>query len=68
VVCAKSQSGIAEIAEEKDRLVLRLWQHDGIFHALRTDSEICEKIRQTFAKKEVLSFTYNAQLRILSVL
>jgi hypothetical protein len=63
----KSMSGIKEILEEGDRLAIAFWMHDGIFHAPLTDLEVCAKIRAACQKNEMLSFTFDAKLRILSV-
>jgi hypothetical protein len=63
----KSMSRIKEIQKEGYRLVIAFWEHDGIFHALRTDREVCAKIREAYQKNEVVSFTFDAKLRILTV-
>jgi predicted metal-dependent HD superfamily phosphohydrolase len=63
----KSMSRIKEILEEGDRLAIAFWMHDGIFHALLTDREVCAKVREACQKNEMLSFTFDAKLRILSI-
>ena len=60
-------SQIKEIREKGDRLVIAFFKHDGIFHALRIDHEVCVKVREAYQKSEAVSFTYDARLRILSV-
>ncbi len=63
----KSTSRIKRIQEDTDRLVIAFLKHDGIFHALLTDQEVCGKVREAYQEKNPLSFTYDAKLRILSV-
>lgn len=63
----KSMSRIDKILEKDDRLVVAFMKHDGIFHALLTDQEVCAKVREACQKNEMLSFTFDAKLRILSV-
>ena len=63
----KSMSLIKEIQEEGDRLEIAFFKHAGIFHARLTDQEVCAKVREAYQKNEVVSFTYDAKLRILSV-
>jgi hypothetical protein len=60
-------SRIKAIQEEGDRLVIAFLKHDGIFHALLTDREVCGKVREAWQKNEVVWFTFDAKLRILSV-
>ena len=63
----KSMSRIKAIQEEGDRLVIAFLKHDGILHAQLTDWEVCGRVREACQKNEVVSFTYDAKLRILSV-
>ena len=63
----KSMSRIKEILEEGDRLMIAFWMHDGIFHVLLTDREVCAKVREACQENEMLSFTFDAKLRILSL-
>jgi len=63
----KSMSPIEEIQEKGDRLVIAFLKHDGIFHALLTGQEVRAKVRDAYQKNKVVSFTYDAKLRILSV-
>jgi hypothetical protein len=60
-------SRIKAIQEEGDRLAIAFFKHAGIFHALLTDQEVCRRVREACQKNEVVSFTYDAKLRILSV-
>ncbi len=63
----KSASPIKYTLEEGNRLVIAFFKHDGIFHARLRDREVCAKVREAHQKNEVLSFTFDAELRILSV-
>ena len=63
----KSMSRIKAIREEGDRLVIAFLKHDGILHAQLTDREVCGRVREACQKNEVVSFTYDAKPRILSV-
>ena len=63
----KSMSRIDKILEKDDRLVVAFMKHDGIFHALLTDQEVCAKVREAYQKNEMLSFTFDAKLRVLSI-
>ena len=58
--CLRSVSRIKQI-------VIAFLKHDGIFHALWIDQEVCAKLREVCQENEVVSFTYDAKLRILSV-
>ena len=62
----KSMSRIKAIQEE-DRLAIAFLKHDGILHAQLTDREVCGRVREACQKNEVVSFTYDAKPRILSV-
>jgi hypothetical protein len=42
-------------------------KHNGIFHVMLTDQEVCAMVRAAYQKDEVVSFTFDAKLRILSV-
>ena len=63
----RSVSPIKNIQEQRDRLVIAFLKHDGIFHALLTDRELCAKVREAYQNNTVVAFTYDAKLRILSV-
>jgi hypothetical protein len=63
----KSVSQIKRLQEQRDRLVIAFLKHDGIFHALLTDQEVCAKVREAYQNNTVVAFTYDAKLRILSV-
>jgi hypothetical protein len=47
--------------------VIAFRTHDGIFHALLKDREICQRLQAAYESGEHLSFTFDAQLRILSI-
>jgi hypothetical protein len=47
--------------------VIAFLKHDGILRAQLTDWEVCGRVREACQKNEVVSFTYDAKLRILSV-
>jgi hypothetical protein len=62
-----STSGIKGIIEEGDRLMIAFFKHNGYFHVPLTDREICTKIREAYQNDEIVSFHYDAELRVLSV-
>ena len=66
VARASRPGGLFEI-REPDKIVIAFLKHDGIFHALWIDQEVCAKLREVCQENEVVSFTYDAKLRILSV-
>ena len=62
-----STSGIKGIIEEGDRLLIAFFKHDGYFHVPLTDRGICAQIRQAYQNREIVSFHFDAELRVLSV-
>ena len=58
-----SMSQIKEIREKGDRLVIAFLKHDGIFHALLTDQEVCSKVREAYQENEVVLLVETIALR-----
>jgi hypothetical protein len=50
------------------KLLVIFWTHDGYFHVPLAEEALCRRICRACESDEEISFTYDRELRILSVL
>ena len=63
----ESKGVIRKIFEENGKLLVSFPTHDGYFQVPVTDTATCSKIKDAQAKKAEISFTFDKDLKILSV-
>lgn len=64
----QSRDVVRRIYDGKGNLRIAFCQHDGIFYVSWVDIRLQKRIREAWERRETISFTYDAKLRILSVL
>jgi hypothetical protein len=63
----ESKGVIRKIFEEEGSLLVSFPTHDGYFQVPLAEKDLCAKIKEARDAKKEISFTFDRELRILSV-